>query len=82
MVSALVRTQVRGAVRSPVTGEARTGDAGSAPARDAEAERDAASAVRSAGARLMQRMLGTAFGTLARPVSLEGKRSAQRAQLA
>ncbi len=46
--SALVRSTVRG----PVTGEARTGGAGSeacgAPARDAEAECNAASAARSA----------------------------------
>ena len=63
---AAVRTQVRGAVRSPVTGEARTGDAGSAPARDAEAERDAASAARSAGARTGRLMPGTASGTAAR----------------
>ena len=39
-MSALVRTPMHGAVRGPVTGEARTGDAG--------AERDAASAARSA----------------------------------
>ena len=71
------------AVRSPVTGEARTGEAGSAPtrapARDADAERDAASAARSAGARTGRRMPGTVSGTSARPVSLEGKRSAQGA---
>ena len=81
---AVVRTQVRGAVGSPVTGEARTGDAGTAttraPARDADAERDAASAARSAGARTGRRMPGTVSGTSARPVRLEGKRSAQGAQ--
>ena len=70
-VSALVRTPMHGAVRGPVTGEARTGDA--------EAERDAASAARSASARTGRRMPGTATGTSARPVSLEGKRSAQGA---
>ncbi len=68
-VSELVRTPMHGAVRGPVTGEARTGDAG--------AERDTASAARSASARTGRRMPGTVCGTSARPVSLEGKRSAQ-----